>query len=178
MNSNKPILMTRKILYLTIVGTVFLTGELIAQVGAILPTSGFVGNSKISLVFSAGETVVGDFSGSSMSLTGTPVVDVTVVPTSTTEELGLPKSISLNQNYPNPFNPATIIPFELDKSSDVQLEIFNTIGMKVLTLIDGRRNAGYHTVKFDARNLASGMYFYRLIANGRLISTRKMMLIK
>ena len=80
-------------------------------------------------------------------------------------------------NYPNPFNPTTNINFNLPVTSNVQLTVYNLLGQKVATLIDGRTAAGLHTVKFDAQNLASGVYFYRLKA-GDLMLQRKMTLIK
>tara|TARA_R100000963_G_C4641541_1_gene105173 strand:- start:1899 stop:2243 length:345 start_codon:yes stop_codon:yes gene_type:complete len=89
----------------------------------------------------------------------------------------LPKSFSLGQNYPNPFNPTTNINFDLPQAADVQLTVFNMLGQRVMTLVDNRMEAGAHKVTFDARNLASGMYMYRIEA-GSFINTKKMMLIK
>ncbi|MBO6523498.1 MAG: T9SS type A sorting domain-containing protein [Balneolaceae bacterium] len=90
----------------------------------------------------------------------------------------LPLRFSLEQNYPNPFNPGTNIEFSLASSSSVTLEVFNILGTKVATLIDGAQmNAGSHYSRFDASALASGIYLYRLEA-GSFIQTRKMMLIK
>lgn len=83
----------------------------------------------------------------------------------------------LSQNYPNPFNPSTNINFTLPVASDVQLTVFNLLGQKVATLISERRTAGNHSVRFDARSLSSGIYFYQLKA-GDLTLQRKMTLIK
>jgi len=68
----------------------------------------------------------------------------------------------LYQNYPNPFNPATIIEFALPISENVRLEIFNIAGQKVATIIDDKMSAGSHSIHFNAQELASGIYFYRL----------------
>jgi hypothetical protein len=89
----------------------------------------------------------------------------------------LPESFSLSQNYPNPFNPSTTISFSLPAASDVSLKIFNVLGQEVTTLIDGPMDAGEHSVQFDAANLASGIYFYRINA-GSFMDTRKMVLTK
>ncbi len=94
------------------------------------------------------------------------------------EELGGPLEFELKQNYPNPFNPTTNINFSLPQSSKVTLTVFDMLGRKVATLIDGKQmQAAKHSVKFNASALASGMYIYRIEA-GTFVSTRKMMLIK
>ena len=77
----------------------------------------------------------------------------------------LPTSYALNQNYPNPFNPSTTIRYELSNRSVVLLKIYNVVGQLVATLTDGIEDAGYKHVKFNAHNLSSGVYFYRLEAN-------------
>ena len=96
-----------------------------------------------------------------------------VKPTNT----GTPLEFTLSQNYPNPFNPTTQISFTLSKSGNVELVVFNTLGQDVETLSKGTMAAGEHFVTFDAHNLASGVYFYRLIA-GQNVSTMKMLLMK
>jgi len=94
------------------------------------------------------------------------------------EELdNLPNQFVLNQNYPNPFNPTTNITFTIPQSSDVKLEVFNTVGQRVITLVNGVRNAGTHTITFDASNLASGVYLYRL-TSGNNVQINKMLLLK
>ncbi|WP_428236046.1 BspA family leucine-rich repeat surface protein [Gracilimonas sp.] len=90
----------------------------------------------------------------------------------------LPDEFELNQNYPNPFNPTTVIRYGVPQSSEVRLEVFDMLGRKVATLVNGeRQRAGWHQVNFDASRLASGMYLYRIVA-GKHVQTRKMMLIK
>lgn len=91
---------------------------------------------------------------------------------------GLPQQVSLDQNYPNPFNPTTTIAFGVPHTGKVTLEVFDVLGRKVATLLDGENKpAGRYTVTFNAANLASGMYLYRLQAGSTTI-TRKLTLIK
>jgi len=94
-----------------------------------------------------------------------------------TEELPLPDEFSLSQNYPNPFNPATDISFSLPTPSNVTLEVFNVLGQRVAILADGAYAAGRHTVTWNATGNSSGIYFYRLRADG-FVETKKMLLLK
>jgi hypothetical protein len=90
----------------------------------------------------------------------------------------LPNSFALEQNYPNPFNPSTTINFTLGKASNVKLTVYNLLGQRVATLVDGRMNAGTQSVVFDASRFASGVYFYRLDAGSNFNSVKKMLLLK
>ncbi len=92
-------------------------------------------------------------------------------------EAGLPRTFELLQNYPNPFNPTTVISYQLPVSSEVSLKIYDMLGRQVATLVEGRQEAGRYQVSFNAVQLASGLYFYRLQA-GTFTQTRKMMLLK
>ena len=89
----------------------------------------------------------------------------------------IPTVFALEQNYPNPFNPTTVIEFALPKQSDVKLAIYNILGEKVAELVNGQMVAGYHSIDFDASNLASGMYIYSIKA-GSFVSVKKMLLLK
>ncbi|HRE40568.1 MAG TPA: T9SS type A sorting domain-containing protein [Ignavibacteria bacterium] len=95
--------------------------------------------------------------------------------------IATPQVFSLNQNYPNPFNPSTTITFELSNDSYVTLEIFDLTGRKVSSLINGNISAGYKQIEFNGSNLASGVYYYKLIAtseNTRNEKILKMLLVK
>jgi len=83
----------------------------------------------------------------------------------------------LNQNYPNPFNPITTIKYALPKTEFVTIEIYNTLGQKLATVLNKRMPAGYHEVKFNGQNLASGIYLYKIEA-GTWQEVKKMVLIK
>jgi len=89
----------------------------------------------------------------------------------------LPQEFSLEQNYPNPFNPSTTIEFSLPKQAKVTLTIYNLLGQQVATLVNATLGAGSYTTEFDASNLASGTYIYRLSSDG-FVKTSKMLLLK
>jgi C1A family cysteine protease len=97
--------------------------------------------------------------------------------TITVSENDIPLEFALEANYPNPFNPTTAIGYELAAVGDVELSIFDMNGRKVATLVNGSKPAGYHSVNWDASNVSSGIYFYRLQA-GDFIETKKMVFIK
>ncbi|MCF8239794.1 MAG: T9SS type A sorting domain-containing protein [Melioribacteraceae bacterium] len=93
------------------------------------------------------------------------------------EDEGISRSFSLSQNYPNPFNPSTKIDFHLPKSSQVELKVFDALGREAATLISDFKNAGDHSINFNASNLASGTYIYRIKA-GDYVESRKMIFLK
>jgi regulation of enolase protein 1 (concanavalin A-like superfamily) len=97
--------------------------------------------------------------------------------TGVTDRKGLPTIYALDQNYPNPFNPATVIEFAVPREGRVRLEVYNLLGQHVGTLLDEVRQAGYHSLTFDAHGLPSGVYLYRLTADGVSL-LKKMMLVR
>ena len=94
------------------------------------------------------------------------------------EEYDYPKSFKLFQNYPNPFNPVTLIEFELQKTSNVQIIVRDVLGRLISDQKLGNLGSGRHNYQFDASNLSSGLYFYSLSINGQLMDTKKMLLLK
>ena len=98
--------------------------------------------------------------------------------TSVEEQSGtIPSVYKLYEAYPNPFNPTTNIQFDIPESSYYSLKVYNSLGQEVASLIDGNKSAGRYNVNFDASNLASGIYIYRLSGN-KVNLTRKMLLLK
>jgi hypothetical protein len=98
------------------------------------------------------------------------------------QDATVPEFLSLSQNYPNPFNPATSIRFDLSLPEVIDLLVYNLNGQKVATLANGHREAGAYTIRWDGRDdhgreLASGVYLYRLQVADR-VATRKLMLLR
>jgi photosystem II stability/assembly factor-like uncharacterized protein len=130
--------------------------------------------------------IVGDL-GSILRTTNAGLTSVT-----TAEDL-LPAAYKLSQNYPNPFNPSTVISYQLPVKTGIEgssvsritLKVFDQLGREVATLVDAEQQAGTYTVQFDAHSLASGVYFYRIVAadasmnaTQRYVETKKLMIVK
>jgi hypothetical protein len=88
-----------------------------------------------------------------------------------------PTDFVLHQNFPNPFNPSTVIKYSLQVKSQVQLDVFNALGEEVKQLVNEVKEAGQYSIEFNASNLPSGTYLYRLQA-GDYVETKKMILLK
>ncbi|KUG26234.1 hypothetical protein ASZ90_003931 [hydrocarbon metagenome] len=98
-------------------------------------------------------------------------------------DLGIPSEFVLEQNYPNPFNPATTIRFSISSASRVNITVSNVLGQQVMELVNDIRSAGNHEITFNANNLATGVYLYKINAisiDGKtsFTNTRKMILMK
>ncbi len=91
--------------------------------------------------------------------------------------LNFPDNFQLSQNFPNPFNPNTIIKYTIAKAGHVQLIVFNTLGQKIKELVNTFQSAETYNIEFNATNLSSGVYFYKLIFDGS-VQTKKMTLIR
>jgi sugar lactone lactonase YvrE len=92
-------------------------------------------------------------------------------------DAGAPKQFALEQNYPNPFNPTTTISYQLPVASQVSLKVYDVLGREVMTLVNGRQDAGAYNFNFNASELSSGVYFYRL-QTGSFVAIKKMLLVK
>jgi len=114
-------------------------------------------------------------SGDSWNFASNKIINI-VEPTDVNYE-SLMSSYKLSQNYPNPFNPSTVISWQLPVGSQQTLKIFDVLGNEVATLVNEWREAGNHSVNFDASGLASGIYYYKLTASG-FSSTKKMILLR
>jgi hypothetical protein len=88
----------------------------------------------------------------------------------------LPGEFRLGQNYPNPFNPSTTIRYDLPKSADISLKVYDVLGGEVATLAEGRKDAGSYQVQWNP-TVASGIYFVRLRTGG-FVETKKMLLLR
>jgi hypothetical protein len=93
------------------------------------------------------------------------------------DETDAPSATALLGNYPNPFNPSTSISYQLSTAGNVSLIVYDVLGRNVATLVDGIQQAGLHQVNFNGSNMASGMYYYRLIA-GSFSDVKRLMLVK
>jgi hypothetical protein len=90
---------------------------------------------------------------------------------------GIPKEYALYQNFPNPFNPSTVIKFDIPKNSDVKLIVYDLLGREASELVNRQMNAGRYEISWNAGNLASGVYYYKL-SSGSEVFTKKLILVK
>ncbi|MEX0680384.1 MAG: tyrosinase family protein, partial [Balneolales bacterium] len=166
--------------------------EVYSYTGKINAENDFIVKSGSDVTFTAGESVVlgpgfRAESGSTFLASVDPDVgdilpqvkeDAPMVePVDNVSQMDKPIEWSLSQNYPNPFNPATHISYSVAERSHVRMAVYTITGRRVATLVNEVRDAGTHTVWFDASRLASGIYIYRIQA-GSFIQTRQMTVIK
>jgi len=109
----------------------------------------------------------------------TDTFNIDIIATDIISDFGeVPGSFDLSQNYPNPFNPVTIIDYQLPMNNEVNLSVYNSLGQKVVTLINKQQRAGSHQVEWDASGYASGVYYYRLSTSSGFVQTKKFVLIR
>ncbi|MDQ3020974.1 MAG: T9SS type A sorting domain-containing protein [Bacteroidota bacterium] len=90
----------------------------------------------------------------------------------------VPDGYNLSQNYPNPFNPITVIRYSLIENRFATLKVYDMLGNEITTLVNEKQNAGTYEVDFDGSNFSSGVYFYKLLVDGNIIDTKRMVLLK
>jgi len=160
---------------------------------SISPRQGTIGamsSGDLEVTFNSQDVEAGTYNGTVNFQTNDPENPFIQIPVSLTvtdglsgvDEQGLPSVVSLSGAYPNPFNPATNIKFATPRTGHVELKIYDLAGRHVRTLVDGRQDAGHHSVMWDGtdqrgRGVASGAYYYRLQADG-FDQTQKMLLLK
>lgn len=161
----------------------FSHGDLFAQYqiqNALIGTSGGdISGEGLTVSSTIGQPIAGSSTGGGLIVnSGFWQMPGFLVATSV-EQTGpeIPGEFSLEQNYPNPFNPGTVIQFSLPQTAEVQLKVYDMLGREVATLINEQKSAGSYQVSFNAINLSSGVYFYRLAA-GSHVETRSMTLVK
>lgn len=175
---------------LTLVSTIEFSGVNTESANFEYPTGEGVSTMMFNLAINDNDATGRDYQGCwSSKCTGqwwnTPadwevvaLVGSAAVVSNEDEVTTIPLEYSLDQNYPNPFNPSTNIQFTLAATSNVTLEVYNMLGQKVATILQGQKmNAGNYTQVFDASRLASGMYVYR-ISTPNFVQSRTMLLIK
>jgi hypothetical protein len=134
-----------------------------------IPTDLTIDTSYKIIITSITDPSIIDTSDASFSITPPSGIE--------TENLEIPDDYHLFQNYPNPFNPSTTIKFQLPVRSTVTLKIYDVLSNEVATLLNEDMESGSYNVEFNATNLASGIYFYRLKA-GQYVQTKKMIFMK
>jgi hypothetical protein len=90
----------------------------------------------------------------------------------------VPRDFELKQNYPNPFNPRTVIPYSLKSAGYVRIIAYDILGREVQRLVDQKQNAGEYEVDFMGKFSSSGVYFYRMTVDDRIIDTKRMLMLK
>jgi len=135
-------------------------------------TAQFAGCWGVFMFPSSGKIIGSDMSG------GLFVIKIGTTPVGITGNSVIPAGFSLKQNFPNPFNPNTQMEFDIPASSYVSLKVYNSLGKEVAVLADEYRIAGSYKLNYDAGNLPSGVYFYKLTTGNGFTDTKKMMLLK
>jgi hypothetical protein len=131
------------------------------------------GTGQVKFYAAAFQGSTSSSNGQNSTMTGTAAEITTGLAQGTRVSTGF----SLDQNFPNPFNPSTTIKFEIPRGMIVHIAVYDGLGREVSVLMNDRRDAGIHEVRFNGSNLASGVYVYRMRA-GSFIETKKLLLIR
>jgi hypothetical protein len=145
------------------------------------PSSGIIapgGSQTITLTLDAQNLVVGSYTGQVSISTNGGNITIPIDYLVNVEKISsTPDNYRLTQNYPNPFNPTTTIEFSLPQNSKVLLKVYDVLGKEVISLVNEEKSAGSYKVNFDAGNLSSGLYFYKLETEN-FNEVKKMLLVK
>jgi hypothetical protein len=168
------------ILAFTSSSTAFQVAGTVQKVDSIIQSGDMIGVSGAEVVFTNERNPEESFATTTDTY-GNFELDLDANTSVESQGSSKPTIFKLNQNFPNPFNPGTVISYELPSESPVQLEIYNSLGQRVRTIVDAWQEAGFHGMIWDGtdntgRGLASGVYFYRLHA-GSFTESRKMVLV-
>ena len=155
------------------------------NVVSVDPSSGIVSPSSsqlITLTLDAQGLGAGNYTGEVNISTNGGNINIPIDFLVGLEDISvLPNNFELHQNYPNPFNPTTVIGFSLPRETNVTLSVYDILGKEIVKLVEGKKNAGYYNISFDASSIAegisSGLYIYRL-STDHMSHSKKMMLIK
>jgi len=175
------------------IGTISSTGYA-ALAGGGNPDAEWLNESPIQVTIAGGDsaiisiqisapTVLGNYSAIIILESNDPDSSITMIQvdldvvTGVEEENLLPTVYSLYNNYPNPFNPATTISYDLPKQSMVTLKVYNIVGEEIAILVNSEQNAGRYKIDWNASQLASGVYFYRIQA-AEFVDVKKMILLR
>ena len=145
------------------------------NIGYSVNTDG-IGNKKVKIRLSVEDNVEAEYTIAQIIADETILGKTNYTEISYLGELSV-ETYELAQNYPNPFNPETVIYYQIPESGEVSLKVYDMLGRELRTLVNQTQNQGRYEVKFNARDLASGVYIYRLQVND-FVTSKKMMLIK
>ncbi len=152
------------------------TGSGASRVVAV-PTNAQFSEPLYGTTYSKINFIVYDTSGSHTSTFSFTTSGDSTAATDVTASSSLPHQYGLNQNYPNPFNPTTVIRYQLPAAGIVSLKVYDLLGHEIATLVNQNMPSGVHSVSFDGSHFASGVYFYRIIAD-HFTETKKFVLLK
>ena len=136
-----------------------------------------ISNSDYKISSTVGQSLVGMASNTDFTHYSGYWRNVALLTNLLSEEELVPLKFELLQNYPNPFNPTTNIKYSIAKPTKVQIDVFNVLGQRVAMLVNENKNPGQYTIVFDASDLATGFYVYRMQTN-EYNSIKKMLIVK